>query len=156
MDNIFERFMKDSIYRLYPERGWIPHVSTIGTQLRQKIDRYHFDLRLLKIEHPTPRQLIRSVYAYTRYYSFSRLEVEAKAWARAFFEDCYFLKRADAEGYFYAIFFPRYCMHTIRQTMRGYLQCFRQMASGDKTPLQTTQLCLAAFYTNPSLSMDML
>ena len=156
MDNIFERFMTDSIYRLYPERGWIPRISSFGTQLRQKIDRYHFDLRLLKIKHPTLSQLTRSVYAHTRYYSFSRLEVEAKAWARAFFEDCYFLKRADAEGYFYAIFFPRYCMHTISQTMKGCLQYFRQMASGDKAPLQTTQLCLAAFYTNPTLTMDML
>jgi hypothetical protein len=156
MGNLFERFMTDSIYRLYPEREWIPHVSSLGTQLRQRIESYRFDLRLLDVEKPTLVQLARTNLAYARYYSFLRLDVEAKAWARAFFEDCYFLKRADAEGYFYAIFFPRYCMHTISQTMKGCLQYFRQMASGDKAPLQTTQLCLAVFYTNPTLTMDML
>jgi len=156
MDNLFERFMIENIYCLYPERGWIPHVSSFGTQLRQKIESYRFDLRLLDVKKPTPLQLARTNFAYARYYSFSRLEVEAKAWARAFFEDCYFLKRADAEGYFYAIFFPRNYMHTIGQTIRGCIEYFRQLASGDKTPLQTTQICLAAFYTNPSLTMDML
>lgn len=158
MDNLFElfeRFMEDSVYRLYPERGWVPHISSFGVRLRQKTASYKLDLRLLEAEHPTLRQLIRSAYAYARYESFHRLEVEAKAWARAFFEDCYFLERADAEGYFYAIFFPRYLMHTISQTIRACIQYFRQTASGDKAALQTTQLCLAAFYTVPSPTMDM-
>jgi len=156
MGNLFERFMTDCIYRLYPERDLIPHISALGIQLRQRIKSYRFDLRLLKVEQPSLGQLIRAEYAYMRNQSFFGLEVEAKAWARAFFEDCYFLKCADAEGYFYAIFLPRYCMHTISQTMRGCLQYFREMASGDKEPFQTVQLCLAAFYTKPSLSMDML
>lgn len=156
MDNLFERFMIEIIYRLYPERGWIPNISSFGTQLRQKVESYQFDLRLLDVEKPTPLQLARTNFAYARYYSFLRLEGEVKAWARAFFEDCYFLKRADAEGYFYAIFFPRYCLQTINQTIRGCIEYFHEMASGDKTPLLTTQICLAAFYTNPSLTMDML
>jgi hypothetical protein len=155
MGNSLERFMIDGIYRLYPERGWIPHVSSLGVRLRRKIGSYRFDLRLLEVDRPTLGQLLRSTYAYARHETFFGLEIEAKAWARAFFEDCYFLKRADAEGYFHAIFFPRYCMRAISRTIMGCARYFRQRFSGDKTPLQTTQLCLAAFYTDPSLTMDM-
>ena len=149
MGNIVERFMTSSISRLYPERGWIPIVSSLGNQLLRKIESYQLDPRLLDVEYPNPSQLLRSTYAYARYESFSGLAVESKAYARVYFEECYFLNRADAEGYFYAIFFLRYLLDAMRITFRECRNYFRNIMQHDKSPLLTLRLCIEAFYSPP-------
>jgi len=141
--------MTSSISRLYPERGWIPDASALGKRIRQKLECYRLDPRLLDVEYPNLSQLLRSTYAYARYESFSGLDVEAKAWARVFFEECYFLNRADAEGFFYAIFFLRYLLDAMRITFRECRNYFRNIMQHDRSPLLTLRLCIEAFYSPP-------
>jgi hypothetical protein len=148
MSNFFERHMTNSVYRLYPERAWIPYAASFGNRLRVRLGKYRFDRTLLDVQYPSIGQLIRSSYAYARYETFFTLEVKAKAWGKALFEDCYFRNRNDAEGFFYLTFYPRYLLQVIMLTMRGCGRFIRLASTGDKTPLQSTQLCLAAFYSD--------
>lgn len=146
MGNFYERFLTSSIYRLYPERGWIPKASSLGGRLRRKLDRYRLDASLLDVQRPTPGQLVRINYAYARHESFFMLEIEAKAWAKQFFHDCYFLNRDDADNFFHLIFFPRHYANTLLRTLRGCREQLALMSSGDTHPLQSIQLCLCSAY----------
>lgn len=149
MPNIYERLMIGSIDRLYPEQGLIPQVSAFGIWLKQRLDTFHFDLRLLDLQYPNPLHLLQTCYAYARHQAYEGLEIESNAWAKFYFGNCYFLQREDAEGYFYAIFFPRYFFRSLRMTFREVTKHFWQVSHGDKAPLTTIQLCLAAYYTHP-------
>lgn len=149
MPNIFERIMIRSIDRLYPEQGWIPQVSAFGIRLKQRLDTFHFDLRLLDLQYPNPLHLLQTYYAYARHQAYEGLEIESRAWSKIYFIDCYFRHRVDADGYFLAIYFPRYFLRSINLTIREVAKYFKQVLHGDKAPLTTVQLCLAAFYTNP-------
>ncbi len=150
MCNCFERFFRDSIRRLYPEQGWILPAASIGKRVRRRLEAHRFDSRMLDIQIPTPLQLLRISYAYARHEALEGLEIEAKAWAKAFFADCYFLDLTNAEGYFYLVFSPRYLLMALHLTLR---ECGKYVAlrlKGDKSPLDTIQLCLASFYYDQS------
>lgn len=149
MPNIIESLMIRSIDRLYPEQGWIPKVSAFGIKLKQRLDNFHFDVGLLDLQHPNLQHLVKTCYAYARHLAYEGLEIESQAWAKIYFIDCYFVHRADADGYFYAILYPRYFIRSISLTFREIGNYFKQKALGDKAPLTTIQLCLAAYYTHP-------
>lgn len=140
-----------SIDRHYPEQGWLPQVSAFGIRLKQRLDNFHFDVRLLDLQYPSLQHLLQTCYAYARHQAYEGLEIESQAWAKIYFIDCYFLHRTDAEGYFYTIFFPRYFIRLISLTIREVAKYFKQVLQGDKAPLTTVQLCLAAFYTTPTI-----
>lgn len=151
MANIIERLMIRSIDSLYPEQGWIPKVSAFGCRLKRRLDQCPFDASLLDVQRPNPVQLLRICYTYARHQEYEGLEIESHAWAKIYYADCYFLHLADAEGYFYAIYFTRYFLRSICLTFREIARYFKQVADGDKAPLTTIQLCLAAYYTTPTI-----
>lgn len=151
MPNIYERLMIKSIDRLYPSRGWIPQVSAFGIKLKQRLDNFHFDLRLLDLQYPNLQHLLQTCYAYARHLVYEGLEVESRAWAKIYFADCYFVHRLDADGYFFTIFFPRYFIRSIILTFKEVAKYFRRVFHGDKAPLTTIQLCLAAYHTSPTI-----
>jgi len=153
MAYIFEKLMIKSIDRLYPERGWMPKVSAFGCRLKGRLDRSTIDASLLDLQSPKPLQLLQLCYAYARHQAYEGLEIESSAWAKIYYRDCYFMHRSDADGYFYAIFLPRYFIRSIRMTFREIGKYFWQVTHGDKAPLTTIQLCLAAFYTTPTLEV---
>lgn len=153
MPNAFERLMIRSIDRLYPEQGWIPKVSAFGCRLKKRLDQYPFDVRLLDLQSPKPLQLLQLCHAYARHQAYEGLEIESSAWAKIYYRDCYFIHLADAEGYFYAILYPRYIFRSISLTFREIANYFTQVAHGDKAPLTTIQLCLAAYYTTPTIEV---
>lgn len=153
MHNIIERLMIRSIDRLYPEQGWIPTVSAFGCRLKRRLDQCPFEVSLLDLQYPNPLQLLQICYAYARHQAYEGLEIESSAWAKVYYSNCYFLHLADAEGYFYAIFFLRYTYRSMSLTFREIANYFKQVAHGDKAPLTTIQLCLAAYYTNPTIEV---
>ncbi len=149
MPNTIERLMIRSIDYHYPEQSWIPQVSAFGILLKQRLGNFHFNVRLLDLQNPNFQHLLQTCYAYARHQAYEGLEIESNAWAKIYFIDCYFLRRIDAEGYFSSIFFPRYFIRSIILTFREIRNYFWQVAHGDKAPLTTIQLCLAAYYTHP-------
>lgn len=153
MANIFEKLMIKSIDRLYPERGWLHMVSAFGCRLKGRLDQCPFDVSLLDLQYPNPLQLLQICYAYARHQAYEGLEIESSAWAKIYYGDCYFLHLADAEGYFYAILFPHYFFCSITLTFREIANYFTQVSHGDKAPLTTIQLCLAAYYTTPTIEV---
>lgn len=153
MGNFYERFMVKSIYRIYPEQGWILPAASLGKRVRRRLEAHRFDSRLLTIQIPSPLQLVRISYAYARHETSENLAIEARSWAKVFFADCYFLDLANAEGFFYFSLFPRYLFMALRLTLR---ECGKYVAlrlKGDKAPLTTIQLCLAAYYTSPTIEV---
>lgn len=128
-------------------------VSAFGCRLKKHLDRSTFDVGLLDIQKPRLYQLLRICYAYARHQAYEGLEIESSAWAKIYYRDCYFIHLADAEGYFYTILFPRYFLRSISLTFREIKKYFKQVEHGDKAPLTTIQLCLAAYYTNPTIEV---
>lgn len=153
MHNIIEQLMIRSIAHLYPEQGWIPTVSAFGSRLKMNLDRSTFDVGLLDVQRPNPLQLLRICYAFARHQAYEGLEIESRAWAKIYYRDCYFIHLADANGYFYAILYPRYFFRSIYLTFREIANYFTQVINGDKAPLTTIQLCLAAYFTNPTIEV---
>lgn len=151
MPNTIEKLMIRSIDRLYPEQGWIPKVSAFGIRIKKRLDNFHFDVRLLDLQYPDPLHLLQTCYAFAHHQAYEGLEIESNAWAKIYFGNCYFVHRTDADGYFYAIFFLRYLFRSISMTCREVAKYFRWVFHGDKAPLTTVQLCLAAYHTSPTI-----
>lgn len=148
MPNALERWMHSNVYRYYPERGVIPYAIAIGRMIREKMAAYRFDVSLLALIQPNPLQLARSSYAYARYESYHRLEIEADAWALTYFEHCYFARREDAKDFFYACLIPRYFLYALRVTMRGCWEYVGNILARAKSPYLTMRLAAEVVYHN--------
>lgn len=146
MPNAFERWMHSNLYRYYPERGVIPYAVAIGRIMREKMAAYRFDASLLDVTKPTPLQLLRSSYAYARYESYHRLEIEADSWALTYFEHCYFVRREDAKDYFYASLIPRYFLYALKETMSGCWDYIAKVCARAKSPYLVLRLSAEVVY----------
>lgn len=148
-----EQVMRSAVNSNYPGQEWLPTVSAFGCRLKKRPDCSTLNFRLLDLQKPNPVQLLRTCHTYARHQAYEGLEIESRAWAKIYYADCYFLHRHDAEGYYYALFYLRYTYRSMSLTFGEIANYFKQVAHGDNAPLTTIQLCLAAYYTYPTIEV---
>ena len=114
-----ERLFHSALINHYPEWFLKPRIVALGRRIRTRIDGYSFDIRLLMIENPSFFSVVHSSYAEARAATLMTYSSYVHTFTQGAFEDCYFLRLADAENFYRVVFFFRFFFAMTHSTIKG-------------------------------------